>query len=112
MALNFLSSTAADLSGHSIGSKQMRSFCLFNGFMTQFFVIQTDYWILTIAICTYFTVGGYQKASKWVQSHRIIVFAMPPGVSIIWALIGLGLKAYDNIGGCELRAPLKRDDVS
>jgi G protein-coupled glucose receptor regulating Gpa2 len=103
MAVNFLSSTALNLSGNFIGSPKTRPFCLYNGFMTQFFVIQTDYWIFTIAICTYFMVGGHQKASKWVQSHRAIIFALPPGVSLIWALIGLGLKAYDNIGACKLQ---------
>ncbi|KAF2671489.1 hypothetical protein BT63DRAFT_218957 [Microthyrium microscopicum] len=98
MALNFISSTAAELSGHSIGSDPMRNFCLANGFLVQWFVIQTDYWVLSIAVCTYFLVMDHRTASKWVQQHRILVFAIPPVVSCIWAAIGLGLRAYDNIG--------------
>jgi hypothetical protein len=39
MAVNFLSSCAANLSGYSIGKHQ--AFCSFNGFMTQSFVVQS-----------------------------------------------------------------------
>ncbi|KAJ4301897.1 hypothetical protein N0V90_003993 [Kalmusia sp. IMI 367209] len=38
MAVNFLSSSAANLAGYDIGAHQ--AFCSFNGFMTQFFVVQ------------------------------------------------------------------------
>lgn len=40
MAVNFLSSCAANLSGYDIGEHQ--AFCSFNGFMTQFFVVQSE----------------------------------------------------------------------
>jgi hypothetical protein len=99
MAVNFMTSTSLNVSGRLIGAPDMKDFCLYNGFMTQFFVVQTDYWVLTIAICTFFLVGDHERSSKWVQSHRLIVFTIPPLVSAIWAAIGLGLKAYDNIGG-------------
>lgn len=41
MAANFLSSSAANLGGYQIGEHQ--AFCSFNGFMTQFFVIQSNF---------------------------------------------------------------------
>lgn len=41
MAVNFLSSCAMNLSGRSIGDPSQKRFCSFNGFMTQFFVIQS-----------------------------------------------------------------------
>jgi hypothetical protein len=41
MAVNFLSSCAVNLSGHSIGAPSSKKFCSFNGFMTQFFVVQS-----------------------------------------------------------------------
>jgi hypothetical protein len=43
MALNFLSSCAVNLSGHSIGAPAQKTFCSFNGFMTQFFVVQSRF---------------------------------------------------------------------
>lgn len=53
MALNFLSSTATNLSGRFIGASSMKSFCLFNGFMTQFFVVQSKFELLVDLQHTY-----------------------------------------------------------
>jgi hypothetical protein len=119
MALNFLSSTASNLSGNFIGDDSMKSFCTFNGFMTQWFVVQSksqccgsrifseltdyvaDYWVLTIAMCTYFIISDWKRTAKWIQEHPGIVFCIPPLVSGTWALIGVGLHAYANIGACK-----------
>lgn len=122
MALNFMSSTSMNLAGRFIGAPEQRTFCNINGFGTQFFVIQSrcsgnqlifsnmtlmrgaaDYWVLSIAICTFFLIADRRRPAKWVQDHRPVVFAIPWIVSATWAILGLCLKAYDNIGACELR---------
>ena len=102
MALNFLSSSAMDVGGRYIGDPEQTRFCSFNGWMTQVFVIQTDYWVLTIAICTYFILADYKIASSWVQDHRWLLFGLPWLLSTLWASIGLGVAGYGNIGACKL----------
>ncbi|KAF4332189.1 G coupled receptor 1 [Fusarium beomiforme] len=98
MALNFLSSTAMNIGGKAIGAPEQETFCSFNGFMTQVFVIQTDYWVLTIALCTYVILAGYKFLSSWVQDHRVFLSCLPWVLSILWAGIGLKLAGYGDIG--------------
>ncbi|KAJ4353417.1 uncharacterized protein N0V89_005146 [Didymosphaeria variabile] len=96
MAVNFLSSCAANLIGYNIGKHQ--AFCSFNGFMTQFFVVQTDYWVMTIAICTFLILANYKHQVTWMQKHRILLWCLPWGFSILWAALGVGLDGYSDIG--------------
>ncbi|KAF4951329.1 hypothetical protein FGADI_7527 [Fusarium gaditjirri] len=98
MALNFLSSTAMNIHGKEIGAPEHQTFCSFNGFMTQVFVIQTDYWVLTIALCTYVILAGYKSLSSWVQDQRIFLSCLPWALSLLWAGIGLKLAGYGDIG--------------
>ncbi|KAF4447667.1 G-protein coupled receptor 1 [Fusarium austroafricanum] len=98
MALNFLSSTAMNISGKLIGDHEQQGFCSFNGFMTQVFVIQTDYWVLTIAICTYVILAGHSSLSSWVQDHQIFLSCLPWVLSVLWAGLGLKLAGYGDIG--------------
>ncbi|KAF2813316.1 uncharacterized protein BDZ99DRAFT_382497 [Mytilinidion resinicola] len=98
MAVNFMSSSAVNISGHIISEKPQEKFCDFNGFMTQVFVVQTDYWVLLIAVCTFFIVANYKRQSQWVQEHRIILWCLPWGFSILWAALGMGLIGYGDIG--------------
>ncbi|KAF6524911.1 hypothetical protein HZS61_010706 [Fusarium oxysporum f. sp. conglutinans] len=98
MALNFLSSTAMNINGKEIGAPEHQTFCSFNGFMTQVFVIQTDYWVLTIAMCTYVILAGYKSLSSWVQDQRIFLSCVPWVLSLLWAGIGLKLAGYGDIG--------------
>jgi hypothetical protein len=115
MAVNFLSSCVANLSGYSIGKHQ--AFCSFNGFMTQFFVVQSrsfirvpswlplndiaDYWVMTIAICTFLILANYKHQASWVQEHRLLLWSVPWLLSILWAALGVGLDGYSNIGACQ-----------
>ncbi|KAF4477473.1 G-protein coupled receptor 1 [Colletotrichum fructicola Nara gc5] len=98
MAVNFLCSTAMNISGRLIGAPENATFCSYNGFMTQFFVIQTDYWVLTIAVCTYFILAGHKRQSTWIQNHEYLIWSLPWLFSTIWALIGLVKDAYRDIG--------------
>ncbi|OHE91808.1 hypothetical protein CORC01_12882 [Colletotrichum orchidophilum] len=98
MAFNFLCSTSMNLSGRFIGAPQQADFCSLNGFMAQVFVIQTDYWVLTIAICTYFILAGQRKRASWVQNHEVVIWGLPWFFSVLWASIGLGVVGYENIG--------------
>lgn len=43
MAINFLSSSSLNLSGSNIDDDNLESFCNFNGFMVQVFVVQSAY---------------------------------------------------------------------
>ncbi|EFQ28779.1 uncharacterized protein GLRG_03923 [Colletotrichum graminicola M1.001] len=88
MALNFLCSTAMN----------KRWLLRFNGFMTQVFVIQTDYWVLTIAVCTYFILAGHKTQSTWIQNHELVIWALPWIFSVLWAFLGLGIVGYGDIG--------------
>lgn len=101
MAVNFLCSTAMNISGRLIGAPENATFCSYNGFMTQFFVIQTDYWVLTIAVCTYFILAGHKRQSTWIQNHEYLIWSLPWLFSTIWALIGLVKDAYRDIGACK-----------
>ncbi|OCL12081.1 hypothetical protein AOQ84DRAFT_386363 [Glonium stellatum] len=98
MAVNFMSSAAVNLSGHLLSEKPQKPFCSFNGFMTQLFVVQTDYWVLTIAVCTFLILANYKHQSSWIQEHRIILWCLPWGLSTLWAALGLGIAGYGNIG--------------
>ncbi|KAH8704769.1 hypothetical protein BGW36DRAFT_421363 [Talaromyces proteolyticus] len=98
MALNFMLSTSMNLSGRKIWSESLQDFCSFNGFMTQVFVIQTDYWILNIAICTYSILAEHKRFFAWLQDHPFVVGLWPWVLSIIWAVLGLVLAGYQNIG--------------
>ncbi|KAF4813917.1 G-protein coupled receptor 1 [Colletotrichum siamense] len=98
MAINFLCSTALNVSGRPIGAPENATFCSYNGFMTQVFVIQTDYWVLTIAVCTYFILAGHKRQSTWIQNHEYLIWSLPWFFSTIWALIGLVKNAYRDIG--------------
>lgn len=101
MAVNFLTSSSMNLAGRYIGAPEQTAFCSYNGFMTQVFVIQTDYWVLLIAICTYFILADFKRQSTWVQERQIALACLPWVFSIIWASIGLGVAGYGNIGACE-----------
>ncbi|KAJ0350238.1 hypothetical protein KNSL1_004142 [Colletotrichum chrysophilum] len=102
MAVNFLCSTAMNISGRLIGAPENATFCSYNGFMTQFFVIQTDYWVLTIAVCTYFILAGHKRQSTWIQNHEYLIWSLPWLFSTIWALIGLVKDAYRDIGASTM----------
>lgn len=101
MAVNFLASSAMNISGRRIGDPENARFCSFNGFATQVFVVQTDYWVLTIALSTHFILAGYKKISDWLQDKRWLLAALPWVLSVIWASIGLGVAGYGDIGACE-----------
>lgn len=117
MAVNFMSSASMNLTGNNIGDKEEKHFCNFNGFMIQVFVVQSmlhtyllftpfdffiaDYWILTIAVCTYLILADHKHQSSWIQDHRIIIWILPWLLSILWAAIGLAVVGYGDIGACK-----------
>ncbi|CAM1511853.1 Fc.00g093660.m01.CDS01 [Cosmosporella sp. VM-42] len=98
MAANFISSTALNVAGKYIGAPEQATFCSFNGFMTQVFVIQTDYWVLTIAICTYIILADHKRMSSWIQDQRLFLSFLPWAFSVLWAGVGLKLAGYGDIG--------------
>lgn len=98
MALNFLLSSSMNVSGRWIGAPEQASFCSFNGFMTQVFVIQTDYWVFIIAIYTYFVLTDHKRCSTWIQTHPLVPWVLPWLLSTLWASVGLGVTGYGDIG--------------
>lgn len=120
MALNFLMSAASNLNGYDIGDPEMTKFCSFNGFMIQTFVDQSkysflfsfiymallanclvaDYWVLSIAVCTFIMVDDKKSVSQWLQNNKLIVWAVPWFLSLLWATLGLVLAGYGDIGAC------------
>ncbi|KAL4959335.1 G protein-coupled glucose receptor regulating Gpa2-domain-containing protein [Aspergillus stella-maris] len=98
MAINVMLSTSMNLSGRHIWAPEQEAFCSFNGLMNQMFVIQTDYWILIIAVCTYLILMGHDTAAAWIQEHRVLLWCVPWVLSALWASLGLVLVGYGNIG--------------
>ncbi|KAM7195806.1 hypothetical protein V8F33_006455 [Rhypophila sp. PSN 637] len=98
MALNFLVSSSLNVSEKWIGAPEQASFCTFNGFMTQVFVIQTDYWVFIIAIYTYFVLTDQKRCSNWIQAHPFVPWVLPWVLSAVWAAVGLGVTGYGDIG--------------
>ncbi|KAL4941684.1 hypothetical protein BDV06DRAFT_212456 [Aspergillus oleicola] len=98
MALNVMLSTSMNLSGRPIWAPEQGAFCSFNGFVNQMFVIQTDYWILIIAVCTYLILMDHNTAAARIQEHRLILWCVPWVLSALWASLGLVLVGYGNIG--------------
>lgn len=37
----------------------------------------------------------------WLQSHRLIVWALPWFLSFLWATLGLLIAGYGDIGACK-----------
>ncbi|KAK0702381.1 G protein-coupled glucose receptor regulating Gpa2-domain-containing protein [Lasiosphaeris hirsuta] len=98
MALNFLLSSSMNVGGRWIGAPEQAGFCTFNGFMTQVFVIQTDYWVFIIAIYTYFVLTDQKRCSTWIQEHPLVPWIVPWFLSLVWASVGLGVTGYGDIG--------------
>ncbi|PYI02810.1 hypothetical protein BO78DRAFT_214403 [Aspergillus sclerotiicarbonarius CBS 121057] len=98
-AFNVVISTSLNVSGSEIWGPSLQPFCSFNGFMAQAFIVQTDYWILSIAICTYLILMDYTRAASWVQNHRIAFWCVPWSFSLLWAALGLVIVGYGNTGG-------------
>ena len=98
MALNFLVSSGMNVSGRWIGAPEQAGFCTFNGFMTQVFVIQTDYWVFIIAVYTYFVLTDLKRCSNWIQAHPWLPWVLPWLLSAVWASIGLAVTGYGDIG--------------
>jgi hypothetical protein len=65
-------------------------------------IFTADYWVLTIAICTYLILANHKHQSNWIQDHRIVVWIFPWFLSVLWAAIGLAVVGYGDIGACEL----------
>ena len=98
MALNFLLSSSMNIGGRWIGAPEQAGFCTFNGFMTQVFVIQTDYWIFVIAVYTYFVLTDQKRCCNWIQTHPLVPWVLPWILSVAWASIGLVITGYGDIG--------------
>ena len=60
-----------------------------------------DYWVLAIAIYTFFVLADYKHQSSWIQEHRIVLWVLPWFFSVLWAAIGLVVVGYGDIGACE-----------
>ena len=60
-----------------------------------------DYWVLVIAICTYLILANHKHMSAWIQDHRIVLWSLPWGFSVLWATLGLVITGYGDIGACK-----------
>ena len=98
MALNFVISSSMNIGGRWIGAPEQAKFCSFNGYMTQVFVIQTDYWVFIIAIYTYFVLTDQKRCSSWIQTHPLVPWVLPWFLSVLWASVGLAITGYGDIG--------------
>ncbi|KAK5663849.1 hypothetical protein OQA88_52 [Cercophora sp. LCS_1] len=98
MAINTLLSTAMNLGGRWIGAPEQAHFCTFNGYMTQVFVIQTDYWVLVIAVYTYCLMNDRRRVSTWFETYPWAPWAAPWVLSVALASAWLAVVGYGDIG--------------
>ncbi|KAF3919299.1 hypothetical protein ABW21_db0200708 [Orbilia brochopaga] len=109
MALNFMASSGMHISGGDLALKQNQTACTVNGFLTQVFVVQTDHWILIIAIATYIILGNLKTASHFIQRHAWLPWLPPWIFSIIVAVVCQETLGYGYIGGwCWLTSDMMR----
>ncbi|KAK6334847.1 hypothetical protein TWF718_010292 [Orbilia javanica] len=109
MALNFMFSAGWNVAGGDLGSEGSQTACSVNGFLTQVFVVQTDWWILVIAIATYIILGNFKTQSQFIQTHVWIPWVGPWFLSILIALVCHVVLGYGYIGGwCWLTSDLMR----
>ncbi|KAF3279180.1 hypothetical protein TWF132_000722, partial [Orbilia oligospora] len=97
MALNFMFSAGWNVAGGDLALEESRTACSVNGFLTQVFVVQTDWWILVIAIATYIILGNFKTQSQFIQTHVWIPWVGPWVLSIIIAAICHGVLGYGYI---------------
>ncbi|KAH8147060.1 uncharacterized protein LAJ45_08859 [Morchella importuna] len=98
LSLNFLFSTAFQMSGRVINQQDHPKLCSTSGFLTQLFVVQTDYWALTIAINTWIMVGWGGKYAKFIRDSVGVIWAIPWLLSITCASVSLALVGYGDVG--------------
>lgn len=63
--------------------------------------LAADYWVLSIAACTFIMLNDKKAISQWIQTHRVVVWAIPWVLSLLWATLGLCLAGYGDIGACK-----------
>jgi hypothetical protein len=62
-----------------------------------------DYWILIIAVCTFFLLADHQVASEWITHRPWVVWVVAWIFPIIWASLALGIAGYTSSGAwCSL----------
>ncbi|KAK6529033.1 hypothetical protein TWF694_004253 [Orbilia ellipsospora] len=109
MAINFLWASGIHVAGGDLALPKNNTTCNVNGFLTQLFVVQTDWWILVIAIATYIILGNFKAASQYIQSNIWIPWLPPWIMSIIIALVCQLALGYGYIGGwCWITSDLNR----
>ncbi|KAK6529686.1 hypothetical protein TWF281_008849 [Arthrobotrys megalospora] len=109
MALNFMFSSGWNVAGGDLALEASKTACSVNGFLTQVFVVQTDWWVLVIAIATYIILGNFKAQSQFIQTHVWIPWVGPWVLSIIIAVVCHLVLGYGYIGGwCWLTSDLMR----
>jgi hypothetical protein len=82
--------------------------CLNKSTVMSLLILQADYWVLSIAVCTYLILASHKHQSSWIQEHKTVVWGIPWLLSILWASIGLGVVGYGDIGACKSALTLPR----
>ncbi|KAF3942021.1 hypothetical protein ABW19_dt0200045 [Dactylella cylindrospora] len=109
MALNFMVSSGIDVGGGDLGSADSKAACDATGFLTQVFVVQTDYWILIIAIATYIILGNFKGASHFIQTNAWLPWVPPWIISVVMAIVCQEILGYGYIGAwCWLTSDIMR----
>ncbi|KAK6340729.1 hypothetical protein TWF696_009053 [Orbilia brochopaga] len=109
MALNFMASSGMHVNGGDLALEENQTACTVNGYLTQIFVVQTDYWILIIAIATYILLGSMKNASHFIQRHAWLPWLPPWILSIGIAVVCEETIGYGYIGGwCWLTSDVMR----
>jgi len=70
-----------------------------------------DYWVFVIAVCTYFILADHKVLSNWIQDHKYIIWLLPWLFSVLWAILGLTLVGYGDIGACKIPHLLLLHDI-
>jgi hypothetical protein len=126
MAINFLSSASVNLAGHNIGTPLEKTFAvsmdlpsrfsrykvdyLYGSIVTCADLLEADYWVLIIAVCTYLILASHKHQSALIQDHKIVVWVLSWFFSMLWASVRTTVVRYSDIRACKLALTIIRTD--
>ncbi|ODQ55528.1 hypothetical protein SAICODRAFT_46048, partial [Saitoella complicata NRRL Y-17804] len=98
VALNFMVSAAVSVNQEAGGETELKGkFCTANGAFTQWFIVQSDYWVLVIALCTY-AVFRPPGPTSLLRRALPYLLHLPYTLSLLQSILGATLVGYVDVG--------------
>ncbi|BFZ61957.1 hypothetical protein YB2330_003035 [Saitoella coloradoensis] len=98
VALNFMVSARVSMNQEARGEIELKGkFCTANGVFTQWFIVQSDYWVLVIALCTY-AVFRPPGPTSLLRRALPYLLHLPYTLSLLQSILGATLIGYIDVG--------------